>query len=233
MSLIYKLSNLPFPVLNHWGYWIILLGAILEANPLTGLVVPGMTFVILGGFFAKLGILEIGDVIWVAALGAIIGDLIGYYLGKKYGYSFITKYGKHFFFKKERFEKTKKLMNHHTGKALIIGRFNSLTRAFAPFIAGSTDVPFLKFIIYNIVGGISWAITFVMIGYTFGKSYEIASQYIGKFIFIAIVVSVVFIYLYRFINKRKHIFSKYHLYTLILNNFSLYIFSKMIEDVID
>ena len=233
MSIISRILNIPFPVLNHWGYWIILLFAILESSPIFGLLIPGQTIVIMGGFFAKLGVLDIGDVIWVAALGAILGDLIGYLLGKKYGYSFITEYGKYFFFKKEHYEKTKKLMNHHTGKTLIIGRFNSLTRAFAPFVAGTTDVPFLRFIIYNIIGGISWAVSFVLVGYIFGKSYEIVSAYIGKFIFIAIVLSILIIYAYRFINKRKHIFSRYHLYALIINIFSLYLFSKMIEDIID
>jgi len=233
MSLIDKITNLPLPVLNHWGYWIILLTAMLEASPIFGLLIPGQLIVILGGFFAKAGILEIGDVVFVSALGAILGDLIGYLLGRKYGYSFIARYGKYFFFKKEHFEKTKSLMDNHTGKTLIIGRFNSLTRAFAPFVAGSTNVPFSKFLIYNIIGGISWAVLFAMIGYIFGKSYEVASKYIGWFIFIAIVVSIIFIYLYRFINQRKHIFTKYHLYALILNIFSLYLFAKMIEDVIE
>ena len=233
MSIINKILNLPFLVLNHWGYWIVLFGAMFEAIPLVGLFAPGMLIVIMGGFFAKIGILEIGDVIFFASIGAIIGDLIGYLLGRKYGYSFLLKYGKYFFFKKEYFEKTKKLMNHHTGKTLIIGRFNSLTRAFAPFVAGTSDIPFIKFLIYNIIGGISWAISFVMVGYIFGRSYEVASKYIGKFIFIAIVVSIIIIYLYKFVNKRKHVFTKHHLYTLILNIFSLYLFFKMVEDVID
>jgi undecaprenyl-diphosphatase len=72
-----------------------------------------------------------------------------------------------------------------------------------------------------------------MLGYVFGKSYEIAAHYIGRFIFAAVVLSIVIIYLYKFLNKRKHIFSKYHLYALILNIFSLYLFSKLIEDVVD
>jgi len=180
-----------------------------------------------------MGVLEFGDVLFVSALGAILGDLIGYLLGRKHGYSFITAYGRYFFFKKQHFEKTKKLMNHHTGKTLIIGRFNSLTRAFAPFVAGSTNVSFPKFLVYNIVGGISWAAFFVLIGYIFGKSYEAASRYVGKFVFMAVVLSIIIIYLYGFINKRKHIFTKYHLYALILNIFSLYFFSKMIEDVVN
>ena len=197
-----EILNLPVPVLIYWSYWIILLAAMLDASPLFGLLVPGQIFVITGGFLAKTGVLKIDDVIFVSALGAIIGDFIGYLLGKEYGYSFVARFGKYFFFKKEHFEKVKRLMNHHTGKTLIVGRFNSLARSFAPFIAGSTNVSFLKFSIYNIIGGISWAISFVMIGYVSGKSYEIASQYVGKFIFIAIVLGILIIYLYGFIKKR-------------------------------
>jgi len=233
MTIVDKILSLPFPVLNHWGYWIILLAAMLEASPFFGLLVPGQLIVIIGGFFVKLGILDIGDTIFIAALGAILGDLIGYLLGRKYGYSFITRYGKYFFFKKEHFEKTKKLMYHHTGKTLIIGRFNSLTRAFAPVVAGTTNVSFLKFLIYNIIGGVSWAIIFVLIGFIFGKSYEVASKYIGGFIFVAIILSILLIYTYRIINKQRHIFVKYHLYALILNVFSLYLFSKMAEDFVE
>lgn len=233
MSFIDIISNFSFLGFHHWGYVAIFLAALLEATPLFGLLVPGMVIVVAGGFMAKLGILDIGDAIAIAATGAILGDLVGYALGEKYGVSFLDRYGKYFFFHKEQFEKTKRLMDHHTGKSLIIGRFNSLTRSFAPFIAGSTGTPFGKFLWFNIVGGVMWATSFIMIGFVFGQSYEAVSRYVGEYVTIAIVASIGIIYLYRFINKRKHIFSKYHLYTLMANIFSLYLFAKMVEDVID
>ena len=87
MSLIDKIVSLPLPLLNHWGYWMILGFSIIEATPLFGLLIPGQLIVILGGFFAKIGVLDVGDVILVSAVGAILGDFLGYILGKKYGYS--------------------------------------------------------------------------------------------------------------------------------------------------
>ncbi len=232
MSLIDTISNFSFLGFDHWGYVVIFFAAVLEATPLFGLFVPGMVIVVAGGFMVKLGILDIGDAIAVAALGAIFGDLIGYFLGKKYGVSFLERYGKYFFFRRKQFEKTKVLMSHHTGKSLIIGRFNSLTRSFAPFIAGSTDTSFNRFLLFNIIGGVTWAVTFILIGLVFGQSYEVAARYIGEFVTIAIVAGIGIVYLYRFVDKRKHVFSKYHLYVLALNLFSLYIFAKMVEDVI-
>ena len=206
MSLASIIYNLPAPLLNHWGYWIILFAAILETIPLFGLFIPGQTIVILGGFFARVKILDLGDVLWIAALGAIVGDLIGYLIGKFYGYSFIIKYGKHFAFKKNNYQKVKRLMHNHTGKAVIFGRFNSLTRAFAPFIAGVSDVSFFKFLFYNILGGVIWSVSFVLIGFIFGASYEIASKYIGRFITIATIIILLILFLYYFIsikNKAK------------------------------
>lgn len=231
MSIIDRLLLLP--VLNHWFYGILILAAMLEASPLFGLVVPGQLIMIIGGFLVKRGILDLGDTILFAALGAILGDLIGYGLGRKYGISFITTYGKYFFFRKEHFEKTKKVMEQHAGKTLILGRFNSLTRAFAPFVAGSTKIPLGKFLIYNVLGGIGWAVCFVLLGFWFGKSYETVSRYIGPAIILATVVSILFVYAYRFINSKKKIFTKYHLYALIFNILALYLFSKIVEDLIE
>ncbi len=208
MKIVNKIANLPIPFLDHWGYSIIFIAALLEATPLFGLFIPGQIIIVLAGFFAKQGILDIGDVIFFAAFGAILGDLIGYFLGKKYGYSFITDYGKYFFFKKEYFKETKKIMNDHPGKTLVIGRFNSLTRAFAPFVAGSTDVPFFKFLIYNIIGGVTWAVSFFLVGYIFGASYELATQYVGRIILIMFIIGIGSIYIYYRIKRKSKYLKK-------------------------
>ena len=139
---------------------------------------------------------------WVAALGAIIGDFIGYIIGKRYGNGFMTKYCKYVFIKQEFIEKTKKLVKDHAGKALIIGRTNPITRALAPFIAGASDVKFMKFFVFNIIGGIIWAVGCVILGYLFGESYELVSKYLGKVVIGLIIFIIALIWLYRFIKKR-------------------------------
>lgn len=232
MQFIDTISSFSFLGFHYWGYVVLFIAAVSEAVPFVGLFVPGMTIVIAGGFMVKLGMLDIGYTIIIVAIGAIFGDLVGYVLGKRYGVSFLEKYGKYFFFHKEHYEKTKQLMNKHTGKSLIIGRFNSLTRAFVPFIAGSTHIPFKKFLIFNIVGGVAWAGSFVILGYVFGQSYEAMSKYVGKFITITIVVGIALVYFYNFINKNKQTFPKYHLYALLTNIFSLFVFTKIIESLV-
>jgi undecaprenyl-diphosphatase len=220
-------------LLNHWGYYLLLLASLFETAPLVGMLIPGQTLVIAGGFFVKLGILHFAPLIFIVSIGAILGDTIGYLIGRKYGYRFIAKYGKYFFLKESNFEKVQKLMHGHTGKSLIIGRFNSITRAIAPLIAGSSKVDAKKFFLYNIVGGILWAFAFVMLGYIFGQSYEIASKYVGSLFFIAVILSVIIVYIYRFINKQQHLFKKYHLYALSICIISLYAFSEIADEVFE
>jgi undecaprenyl-diphosphatase len=217
---------------SNFGYFIVFLASFLEASPLFGIFIPGQTVVMVAGFIAQLGLIDLWYVLAFATLGAILGDLMGYYLGRKYGYSFITSYGKYFLFKKEYFDKTKKLLNHHAGKTLFIGRFTSLTRAFAPFVAGASKIRFAKFLFFDIVGGIAWAIVFVMIGYIFGEGFRIAARYVGMIILIAIIISIVVIFGYRMLNKRLQVFAKHHMYALVINIISLYILAKMMEDLL-
>lgn len=143
------------------------------------------------------------------------------------------KYGKYVFFKEAYFEKTKRLIARHAGKTIIVGRFNPIMRAFVPFVSGSSGIHILKFSLYNVIGGVSWAMSSVFIGFIFGQSYEIVAKYIGRFVSVALIVSIILVFFYRFINKRKHIFLKYRPYLLTLNIASLYLFSKMLEDVLD
>lgn len=233
MSFMDNLLYMPPPSLHHWGYFILFIMAILESTPIGGIIIPGQTVVIFGGVLVKFGILNFWWVIILSASGAIIGDYIGFIVGKKYGYSFLAKYGKYFFFKKEYLKKTKKLMHGHAGKALILGRFNGLTRAFAPFVAGTSKVKFGKFLFFNIVGGISWAVSFTLIGVIFSESFEVISRHIGKYSMIALGIIIAVALGYHFINKRRHIFQSYHFKILLINIPCLYFFFKLLDDVVN
>ncbi|HBI17049.1 MAG TPA: hypothetical protein DDY52_02785 [Candidatus Moranbacteria bacterium] len=214
-------------------YVFIFLIALLESIPMFGFFIPGQIIAVTAGLMSKIGSLDIITVIISLFLGAVIGDLIGYFLGSKYGENLIIKYGKYFFLKKENFEKTQELINEHTGKTIIIGRFNSVTRAFTPFTAGSMRVPFSKFIFYAILGGLSWAFSFAMLGYIFGNNYRALADYFGEFILIAIIIGAIIIYLYKLANKKRRIFHRRHLYILLINLFSLYMFFKMVENFVE
>jgi len=224
-------NSIPLETLGYGAYTMLFLIAVVEALPLVGTFIPGHSLVILSGFLVRLGTLDLWPVLILVSLGAIVGDVVGYSIGKKYGYELIRKFGRYFFITDIHLEKAKEAMNKHTGKALIVGRFSPVTRAFTPFLAGAGDVHVNRFWLYNISGGILWSVSSVLIGYVFGASYEIVSQYIGRFVGIAVILSILIVWAYRFINKQKHIFAKYHFYTLLINIASLYIFFKTMQDV--
>jgi len=227
------LLNLPLPLLDHWGYIIIFLAAIAEAVPILGTFIPGHTIIILGGFLAKLEIFKLEAVMVAAAAGVVTGDLLAYYIGRKFGYDFIIRYGKYFFLNEEKYQKTKDLVSEHTGKALIIGRFSPFTRALAAFLAGIYKIKFPKFIFYSIVGGVSWSILSVLLGYIMGQGFESAAKYFGRIVLAAIVLIVLIFFVFRMLNKRRQVFVKKHSVYLVLNALSIYIFSKMAEDYFD
>lgn len=220
-------------VIIQGGYFILFATTIFEGIPLLGMLVPGHVAIMIGGFVAKLGTLKLVWVLVISIIGALIGDYIGFYLGKKYGMNFINKLRPYFLISDSHLEKANKLLSNHTGKALIIGRFTPATRALMPFLVGTTHLDYKKFWIFNIVGGITWVTSSVMVGYLFGAAYHVVAGYVGKIVLVAVLASILFIWGYRFVNTRFHIFRRYELFTLILNIISLCVFAITLEKLLD
>ncbi len=217
---------------GSFGYIIVFFAALLEALPF-GAFLPGQTIVMLAGFVAHQGSLRLYDVIIAATIGAIIGDTISYYMGRKYGISFLRRYGKYFFFKEEYFKKTKPLMRDHVGKTLILSRFVSVTRAFSPFIAGMHKVKLRTFFLFNVIGGILWAISFAVLGFLFGASYAFIAKYSGIFSAAGILVGILLYYLYWYLAVKKKLLTKPELTLAIIAVTSLVFFSIILDDVHD
>ena len=77
--------NSLLPTIEHFhilGYWIVFFAALLETVVGIGLFLPGSTIILIMGTLAGKGYLDVGDLIWFAFIGAILGDNLNYYLGK-------------------------------------------------------------------------------------------------------------------------------------------------------
>ncbi len=98
-------------IIEHGGYTILFVTTVLEGIPIVGSLVPGHTVVILSGLLAKLGILNLGFVLALVTIAALLGDIIGFMLGKKYGITLLTRFSKYLFIKDEYIEKAKKIIN--------------------------------------------------------------------------------------------------------------------------
>jgi hypothetical protein len=130
----------------------------------------------------------------------------------------------------EHIAKARSLLDRHTGKAMVIGRFTPATRALMPFLVGAGETSAGKFWLFNIVGGISWAVSSILIGYAFGSGYHAAAGYFGKLVVVAVIAALIIVWGYRFMNMRFHIFKRYELFALGLNLISLFVLARMIQD---
>ena len=219
-------------IIEHGGYIALFLVTILEGVPAIGQFVPGHTIVILSGFLAKLGVLNIYIIVPLIVLGALGGDCIAFYCGKRFGFMLLSKFGKYFFITEDKIEKVRGLINKHAGKTTILGRFSPVTRPLAPFIVGASGIPFKKFLPLDLVGVLIWTSLSLSVGYIFGASYHTVAGLLGKFIVIGIILAILIVMAYRFINKQFHIFAKYELITLVANLAGLFIFFKTVQDAL-
>ncbi|MBP6858216.1 MAG: bifunctional DedA family/phosphatase PAP2 family protein [Candidatus Pacebacteria bacterium] len=217
-------------IVSQGGYAFLFITTTLEGIPVFGALIPGHVAIVFSGFLVRIEVLNLWWVLGLAAVGAIIGDYIGFKIGRTYGLGFIDRVRPYFFITDAHIEKTSALLHKHTGKAMIIGRFNPVTRALMPFLVGASPAPVRKFWIFNIIGGISWTIISVFVGYMFGAGFHAAAGHIGKFAVLAIIAGFIIAWGYRFVNLRFHIFKKYELFVLILNIISLYVLAKTVQD---
>ena len=166
--------------LGAWSYVIIFAAAALECAAFLGLVVPGESLVLASGFFAHQGILRLDSVMVAAALGATIGDNIGYYLGQKLGRDWLLRHGSRFGITKRRLHQAETFFQRQGPKAVFVGRFIGFARALVPFVAGTSRMRYRQFLIYNAFGAVLWSIGFVTLGYVLGASWQVAEKWIGR-----------------------------------------------------
>jgi undecaprenyl-diphosphatase len=202
-SLLEDISN----TLGAWTYLLVGFFAFAETGAFIGLVVPGETVMLLGGAVAGQGAIDIYLLIAIAWFSAWLGDTTSFFLGRKLGRGFVLDHGPKVGISHERFEKVEDYFGRHGGKTIFIGRFISLVRAFAPFIAGSSGMQYRAFVPYSILGTGLWATAHILVGYFFSRSIETAGKYAAKGAFALatlIVVVVGIVWLYRHLREREN-----------------------------
>ena len=154
-----------FGISSSLGY---LLPAIIGLESM-GIPSPGETALVAAAILASQGKLEIGLVIAIGAASAIVGDNIGYLLGRKFGRETLERPGP---FQKRRLLFVRagdKFFEKHGRKAVFLARWVALVRVAAAWLAGINRMPFKAFFFWNALGGISWAITYGLVGYYIGQ----------------------------------------------------------------
>jgi membrane protein DedA with SNARE-associated domain len=182
---------------EHYGLVFVFGIVCLES---AGLWLPGETALIAAGVYASKGHLSIGGVVAVAAIGAIIGDNIGYWLGREggrrllYHYAFLTRFADRVMPPAERF------FARHGGKAVFLARFFGGVRVTGAWMAGISRMNWWRFLGWNAAGGIVWALGVGLIAYYVGKAAADAiSRYgvyggIGAVVLLALALGTVHVW---------------------------------------
>ena len=180
----------------HGGWWLyVLLGglAFAEAAFLLGLVLPGETALLVGGFLAHEGFLDVWVMVAVAVVCAIAGDSVGYEFGRHFGPALRgSRLGRRV--GEKRWAAADAFLLRHGGKAVLVGRATALLRALVPSMAGMARIPYARvFLPWNAAGGLLWGAGCVALGYAFAASLPTVETYlrIGPLPVVAIVVAVV------------------------------------------
>jgi len=174
----------------NYGTWMYaILFAIIFCE--TGLVImpflPGDSLLFATGALCAISELNVFYMFALLSVAAIIGDTVNYWIGHNIG---LRAFENMRFINKEHLAKTAQFYEKHGGKTIIIARFLPLIRTFAPFVAGIGKMDYKKFIMFNIVGGISWIGIFLALGYFFGNL-PIVKKYFTLVIVAIIVISLI------------------------------------------
>jgi membrane protein DedA with SNARE-associated domain len=163
--------------LGTFGYWLVLFVSFLESLALVGAFVPGSLIIVSVGLFSSQGYLDIGDLIWFVAIGAILGDMASYWLGTK---------GERLFKNENRVLKAshldigKKFFARHGSKSVFIGRFVGLVRPVVAFTAGISRMHFGIFMIWNVTSAFIWSASYLLLGYFFADAFLIIEKWTGR-----------------------------------------------------
>jgi membrane-associated protein len=109
--------------------------------------------------------------VWIAGavmlVAAIIGDTVNYWIGRRFGHWLMRKFPK--IVKPSHIAKTHEFFERYGGKTIIIARFVPIVRTFAPFVAGSGNMNYKRFMSFNVIGAIAWVVLILPAGWFFGN----------------------------------------------------------------
>jgi membrane-associated protein len=198
MGLLDQLKQIIDPkVIINWGGYPALMAVIFaETGLLVGFFLPGDSLLVTAGVFVQADLLnpfQLPPFVNLLLLNAvliicaIVGDAVGFAFGRKAGPALFNREQSRFF-RKDYLLSTQSFYEKHGGKTIVLARFMPFARTFAPIVAGIGQMPYRKFVFWNVLGGFLWVTSMTFLGYFLGKIFD--AKQIEKVVMLVIVVSV-------------------------------------------
>jgi membrane protein DedA with SNARE-associated domain len=176
-------------LLDAYGYWAIALGVAIESS---GIPFPGETIVVVGATYAgRTHHLALPWIIAAAALGAIVGDNLGFVVGREGGFRLVRRYGRLVRLDERRLKLGLWLFRRYGVLVVFFGRFVAVLRAWAAILAGTSRMRWGRFLAANAAGGLTWAAGVSALAFYAGEAASRVAGVVGWSLLAAAVIALV------------------------------------------
>ena len=169
------------------GYVGIIAIIFAESGLFFGFFLPGDSLLLTAGLLAARGELNLWILLLALGPAAILGDNVGYWFGKKAGPPIFSRENS-LFFRRKNLLAAKAFYEKHGGKTITIARFMPFIRTFAPIVAGAVEMDYKRFMLFNLLGGLLWAVGVTLAGYFLGQ--WMPPEVLDKYFLILLVVVI-------------------------------------------
>lgn len=180
----------PQTIIKVGGVTLFLIVVYAETGLLIGFFLPGDSLQFTAGLMAGIGVIDIEliTLVLLAATAAILGDNTGYWIGYNIGKALYNK-KETWYYKRSYIVLTRAYFMKYGGVTLIIGRFLPIVRTFAPVLAGVAKMPYKRYLIYSITGGLLWTGSLIPLGYFLGSKFPQIQDYLEYIIFVIVIIT--------------------------------------------
>lgn len=161
----------------------------IETGFFVGFFLPGDSLLVTAGIFSSAGVISLRWLLAPVMLCAILGDQIGYWIGRAAGPALYRREDS-LFFRRSHLQRAHDFYEKYGGRAVIFARFVPIIRTFCPPVAGAAHMPYSRYLIFDICGGVLWVGAMILGGYSLGRSVPNIGQRIHYVIAVVVVLSV-------------------------------------------
>ena len=176
------------PLLDHWGYAAVAFLLFVEDF---GVPAPGETVLIAASVYAGAGRLNIVALGVIAFAAAVLGDNTGYAIGRFGGRTLVLRYGRYVRLTEERLDKAEGFFTRRGGAIVTVARFIEGLRQANGIVAGTTGMPWRKFLLYNALGAALWVGTWTSVGYLAGDHIDTIYHQVSRYSLYLLIAAVV------------------------------------------
>ena len=198
----------PRTLIETFGYLGLFVIVFAESGLFFGFFLPGDSLLLTAGLFAYKGELNLLIVLPLLFVAAVLGDNVGYWFGRKTGPPLFNR-EQSLLFRRKNLLAAKAFYDKHGGKTIILARFMPFIRTFAPIVAGAVEMEYRRFMLFNLVGGLLWAIGVTLAGYALGSLFppEVLDKYFLVIVVVVIILSVLPTAIHLWKENRQEIFA--------------------------